>query len=85
MQGTLTVGALFVLRYRHPTLPRPYKATAYPLLPGIYIVSSLFVIVVMTNQAASLEAGSWYPLLGLNILLITYVFHRLYHRSAATA
>ena len=79
--GTLTVGALFVLRRTRAALPRPYRATGYPVLPGIYILSSVVVIAVMVMQAFSMEEGSWYPLLGLTILILTYVFHELYHRN----
>jgi len=35
---TLTVIGLFVLRWRKPDLPRPYRCTGYPWLPGIYIL-----------------------------------------------
>lgn len=79
--GMLTVGALFVLRRRRPEWPRPYKATGYPLVPGGYIASSLLVIAVMVQEAFSMEPGSWYPLLGLAILIVMYVFHRLYLRA----
>lgn len=83
--GTLTVGALFVLRRQRPELARPYRATGYPLLPGIYIVSSLLVIAVMVAQAFSMESGSWYPLLGLTIFLLTYAFHGIHRRRQADA
>jgi APA family basic amino acid/polyamine antiporter len=33
-----TVAALFLLRRTRPDLPRPYKCTGYPILPGIYLV-----------------------------------------------
>jgi APA family basic amino acid/polyamine antiporter len=35
---TLTVIGLFVLRWKKPDLPRPYRCTGYPWLPAIYIV-----------------------------------------------
>ncbi|HUA15263.1 MAG TPA: amino acid permease [Verrucomicrobiae bacterium] len=35
---TLTVIGLFVLRWKRPDLPRPYRCTGYPWLPAIYIV-----------------------------------------------
>ena len=34
----LTVGGLFVLRYRRPGAERPYRAVGYPLLPGLYVL-----------------------------------------------
>jgi APA family basic amino acid/polyamine antiporter len=33
----LTVAGLFVLRFRRPDAPRPYRAIGYPLLPGLYV------------------------------------------------
>ncbi|HTS35275.1 MAG TPA: amino acid permease [Candidatus Solibacter sp.] len=35
---TLTVIAMFWLRWKHPEIPRPYKCTGYPWLPGIYVL-----------------------------------------------
>lgn len=33
----ITVGALFVLRRKHPEWPRPYRAFGYPIVPAVYI------------------------------------------------
>jgi len=35
---TLTVIGLFVLRWKRPELPRPYRCTGYPWLPGVYVL-----------------------------------------------
>jgi APA family basic amino acid/polyamine antiporter len=35
---TLTVIALFWLRWKRPEVPRPYRCTGYPWLPGLYIL-----------------------------------------------
>jgi len=35
---TLTVIGLFVLRWKKPDLPRPYRCTGYPWLPGTYVL-----------------------------------------------
>ena len=35
---TLTVVALFVLRWKKPDMARPYRCTGYPWLPAIYVV-----------------------------------------------
>jgi len=35
---TLTVIGLFLLRWKRPDLPRPYRCTGYPWLPGIYVL-----------------------------------------------
>jgi APA family basic amino acid/polyamine antiporter len=38
--SALTVLGLFVLRWRRPTLPRPYRAWGYPLTPAIFLAIS---------------------------------------------
>jgi len=35
---TLTVIGLFVLRWKRPDVPRPYRCTGYPWLPGLYVL-----------------------------------------------
>lgn len=35
---TLTVIGLFILRWKRPDIPRPYRCTGYPWLPGIYVL-----------------------------------------------
>jgi basic amino acid/polyamine antiporter, APA family len=35
---TLTVIGLFLLRWKRPDVPRPYRCTGYPWLPAIYIL-----------------------------------------------
>jgi APA family basic amino acid/polyamine antiporter len=77
LTGTLTVGSVFVLRRSRPTAQRPYRATAYPWLPGLYVASSLLVIGVMVQRAVSGEPDAWYPLLGLGLFGAAYVGHRV--------
>ncbi len=35
---TLTVIGMFWLRWKRPEIPRPYRCTGYPWLPGIYVL-----------------------------------------------
>jgi APA family basic amino acid/polyamine antiporter len=35
---TLTVIGLFILRWKRPDIPRPYRCTGYPWLPGFYVL-----------------------------------------------
>lgn len=35
----LAVGAVFVLRWRRPELPRPYRTWGYPLTPALYLLA----------------------------------------------
>jgi APA family basic amino acid/polyamine antiporter len=43
----LTIVGLFVLRYKRPDAPRPYKALGYPVLPALYIVMAAWICVVL--------------------------------------
>jgi APA family basic amino acid/polyamine antiporter len=44
---TLTILAIFILRVKRPDLPRPYKAFGYPLIPAIYILTTLSIMVIL--------------------------------------
>ncbi len=83
LTGTLTVSCVFVLRRSRPALERPYRATGYPWLPGIYVASSLVVIGIMTKRLVDGEPGAAYPLLGLGFFLAALVAHRLASRGEA--
>lgn len=39
----LTLAGLFVLRWRRPDMPRPYRAIGYPVLPAIYLIMAVFL------------------------------------------
>ncbi len=41
----LTVAAIFVLRFRHPEIPRPYKCWGYPWVPGLYVLISIVMLI----------------------------------------
>ena len=43
----LTIVGLFVLRYKKPDAPRPYKAWGYPVLPALYIGMAGWICVVL--------------------------------------
>lgn len=43
----LTIVALFVLRFRRPDAPRPYKAWGYPVLPALYLVMAAWICFVL--------------------------------------
>jgi APA family basic amino acid/polyamine antiporter len=75
--GSLTVAALFVLRRRRPELPRPHRAWLYPALPALYLVSNVIILVLSLGRLVRPEGGALYPLLGLGILAVAYLSHRL--------
>lgn len=41
--GATTLG-VFILRYKMPNAPRPYKVWGYPVIPAIFIVFCIFLI-----------------------------------------
>jgi len=43
----LTIGGLFVLRFKRPDAPRPYKALGYPALPALYILMAAWICIVL--------------------------------------
>jgi len=49
----LMVGAVFVLRRKMPTAPRPYRTWGYPLVPAIYITIAGLLIVDLAYLAPS--------------------------------
>jgi len=44
---TLTIIAIFILRVKRPDIPRPYKALGYPVIPAIYILTTLTIMVIL--------------------------------------
>jgi APA family basic amino acid/polyamine antiporter len=42
--STLTVLGVFVLRWRRPELPRPYRTWGYPVTPLIFLIVSLWML-----------------------------------------
>jgi basic amino acid/polyamine antiporter, APA family len=60
----LTMVALFRLRSTQPDLERPYKAFGYPVIPGLYMLSALFIAVIL------LFAKPNYSFAGLVIVLL---------------
>jgi len=49
LNSFLTILGVFILRYREPELPRPYKTWGYPIVPLIYlaITSAMLTFVVI--------------------------------------
>lgn len=75
LTGTLTVSCVFVLRRTRPQTERPYRASGYPWLPGLYVLTSLVVIGVMLQRALAGEPGALYPLLGLAVFAAAFLGH----------
>ena len=44
---TLTILAIFILRKKRPDIPRPYKAFGYPVIPAIYIATTIVIMIIL--------------------------------------
>lgn len=63
--------SLFVLRFREPDTPRPYRAWGYPVTPGLALVGSLLFL------AGAVYADRTNSLYALGLLAASYPVFRL--------
>jgi APA family basic amino acid/polyamine antiporter len=75
----LTLVGLFVLRFRQPDAPRPYKTFGYPFLPALYIVMAAGIC------AALLRYKPQYTWPGLILVLLGIPVYLYWSRSAKAA
>ncbi len=57
--STLTVLGVFVLRWRQPALPRPYRVWGYPVTPAIFLAISVWMLVHMLSQTSTRIPSLW--------------------------
>jgi basic amino acid/polyamine antiporter, APA family len=63
---TLTVIGLFILRWKRPEIPRPYRCTGYPWLPGIYVlIGSAWTLNTIVTRPKEAIAGMGIILIGV--------------------
>jgi APA family basic amino acid/polyamine antiporter len=74
----LTIAGLFVLRFKRPDAPRPYKALGYPFLPGIYIVMAAWICIVLLRYKPQ------YTWPGLVLVLLGIPVYLLWSRQSAS-
>lgn len=70
--------ALYVLRVRNPTAPRPYRAAGYPWVPALYLVANVAIAISMV-VARPIECAAGVGVLGAGVpfyLLFTAVARR---------
>jgi len=78
---TMTVIGLFILRWKRPDIPRPYRCTGYPWLPAIYI------LIGGAWTLNTIFTRPWESLAGTVIVLIGvpgYVYWKRMSRRATT-
>lgn len=63
---TLTVIGMFLLRWKRPEIPRPYRCAGYPWLPGIYVlVGAAWTLNTIITRPAEAFWGTTIVLLGV--------------------
>jgi basic amino acid/polyamine antiporter, APA family len=63
---TLTVIGMFLLRWKRPDLPRPYRCTGYPWLPAIYVlVGAAWTLNTIITRPAEAFWGTAIVLIGV--------------------
>jgi APA family basic amino acid/polyamine antiporter len=78
---TLTVIGLFVLRWRRPEIPRPYRCTGYPWLPGIYVLmGTAWTLNTIFTRPKEAIAGTLIVLIGVP----GYLYWKRSNRKATT-
>jgi basic amino acid/polyamine antiporter, APA family len=71
----IAVAAVFVLRYREPDAPRPFKAWGYPLAPALFTIMSA-VMVVNQVQREPGPAAAGLVVIGCGIPIYFFLRHR---------
>jgi APA family basic amino acid/polyamine antiporter len=76
---SLTILAIFVLRVKRPDIPRPYKAFGYPVIPAIYILTTVTIMVILLIYKPD------YTFPGLAIVLLGIPVFFLWRRHSKKA
>ena len=75
---TLTVAGVFVLRWRRPDLPRPYRVWGYPITPLIFLTIEVWMMSNLLSNASTRIPS----LLGLGTALLGLVIYFLSPKTA---
>lgn len=67
----LAIVGLFILRWRQPDLPRPYKTWGYPIVPLIYLIITAVTLVFVVMDSPKAALG------GLALIVVGVVFWAL--------
>ncbi len=79
---TLTVIAMFWLRWKRPEIPRPYRCTGYPWLPAIYVlIGTAWTLNTIMTRPKEAFWGTAIVLVGVPF----YLFWKLSNRKPAGA
>ncbi len=76
----VTIGAIFILRKKEPTMERPYKAFGYPVVPALYILITLAICIdLLYFKTTSTGLGLLIVALGIPVF---YLFAKKQHNEA---
>jgi basic amino acid/polyamine antiporter, APA family len=74
---TITILSIFVLRVKRPDVPRPYKAFGYPVIPALYIIVTVFIMVILLiYKPAFTFPGLVIVILGIPVFYIWRKYNR---------
>jgi APA family basic amino acid/polyamine antiporter len=79
LMHVLTGLAVFVLRRRHPDLPRPYRVWGYPVVPALFVLASAILV---ANTLRERPVESLWGLVILALGLPAYAYWRRQSRAA---
>lgn len=67
----LTLSGLFLLRWKRPDMPRPYRALGYPVLPAVYLAMAVFIeIQLLRYKPQYTWPGLFIVLLGIPVYAV---------------
>jgi APA family basic amino acid/polyamine antiporter len=59
LSSTLTVLGVFVLRWRRPDLPRPYRTWGYPITPAVFLTVSIWMLWHLLENGSTRGPSLW--------------------------
>lgn len=77
--SALTVFGVFVLRWRRPDLPRPYRTWGYPITPLIFLGISVWMLEHMLADSSTRAPSLW----GLATMALGLIVYFLSPKTAA--
>ncbi len=82
---TLTVIGMFLLRWKRPEIPRPYRCTGYPWLPAIYVlIGTAWTLNTIITRPTEAFWGTAIVLIGVPGYLYWKRSNRKSHSSAVS-
>jgi APA family basic amino acid/polyamine antiporter len=76
----IAASTVFVLRWRSPDAPRPYRTWGYPVVPALFVIAS--AVLLYYTFTANLRYSAWGSLLILLGIPFFYGYRRVGRRSS---